>query len=300
MLTIKWAVAHAMRRGWSISQVDIDSAYLNGIIDREKYIHIPQGFEGDNKTHAAKLNKTIYGLVNAANYWFTTITKYIKENGFTDSPREECVFVKVIPKNITILMTIYVDDFLITSNSKDGVEHAISLLEKKFQLKRLGFPQKFIGIQFDQITQSSLFLHQEDLIQSILENYDFDKDFQPTILMIPPKEWKISEGEVIPNYHYRAVIGSLQYLSSMTRIDIAQPLGVLARAQSNPVPVHHKALGHLPSYLNANRNQGLIFKRNYSNKSKIELYADADHAGDRPSRRSTTGYILIYHDAVIH
>lgn len=55
-LTVKWFLAFATKMGWPMEQTDIDSAYLNGTIDREKYIRIPLGFEGDNQTHVGRLN----------------------------------------------------------------------------------------------------------------------------------------------------------------------------------------------------------------------------------------------------
>jgi len=80
MLVVKWVIAHAVRIGWSMYHADIDSAFLNGRIDRTKYIQIPWGFRNENnKTHVAKLNKAIYGLAIAANCWFSTISVTIRK-----------------------------------------------------------------------------------------------------------------------------------------------------------------------------------------------------------------------------
>ena len=42
-LTVKWFIAHAIRKGWELKQIDIDAAFLNGTIDKTKYIRISRG-----------------------------------------------------------------------------------------------------------------------------------------------------------------------------------------------------------------------------------------------------------------
>jgi len=108
-MTIKWFLAFTFGMGWEIQHLDIDSAYLNGKLDQQKFIRIPQGFEGDNKTHIGQLNKSLYGLAIAPMCWFKTFTTLLKNNDFRYSPREPCLFVKNVNKN-KILILIYVDD----------------------------------------------------------------------------------------------------------------------------------------------------------------------------------------------
>lgn len=298
-LVVKWFLAYAARKGWSLQQIDIDNAFLNGEINRTKYIRIPQGFEGNNDTHVGKLNRPLYGLAIAPMCWNHTFTKFLLSNGFRRTPREECVFVKDISATIKVLMLVYVDDILLSSSSVKAIEDNIELIERKFCLKKMGFPKKFIGIQFNKITPTSFFLHQSDLIDSVLKEFPFDKNLKPVVPMKPPNDWKINENEQVHIYPYRKVIGTLLYVANTTRIDIAQAVGYLARAQINPQRVHHKAISELLAYLNVNKNNGLLYRRNMTNDSKVQLFADADHAGDK-SKKSTSGHVIIYHGSTIH
>ena len=61
-LTIKWFIAHAIRRGWHLQHIDIDAAFLNANIDWKKYIQILESMMGDTRTQVGLLNKTLYGL----------------------------------------------------------------------------------------------------------------------------------------------------------------------------------------------------------------------------------------------
>jgi hypothetical protein len=48
---------------WKLHQMDVKTAFLNGVIEEEVYIEKPQGFEvGDRKSHVCRLKKALYEL----------------------------------------------------------------------------------------------------------------------------------------------------------------------------------------------------------------------------------------------
>ena len=86
-------------------------------------------------------------------------------------------------------------------------------------------------------------------------------------------------------YPYAEVVGSLLYLSVCTRPDIAQAVGALARHVGKPTMRHWLALKGVLRYLAGTQDYGLVFT---GSKSSLEVYCDADYAGDPDTRRSTT------------
>jgi hypothetical protein len=61
--SIRTIIALAAKMKWKMHQMDVKTAFLNGVIEEEVYIEQPQGFEvEDRKSHVYILKKALYGL----------------------------------------------------------------------------------------------------------------------------------------------------------------------------------------------------------------------------------------------
>ena len=63
---VRLVLAIAAQNKWTIYQLDVKSAYLNGILEEEVYVDQPLCFEvhgQENKVY--RLKKTLYGLKRA-------------------------------------------------------------------------------------------------------------------------------------------------------------------------------------------------------------------------------------------
>jgi histone deacetylase 1/2 len=63
--TVQTVLSLAVTNKWTILQLDINNAFLNGFLDEEVYIIQPPGFEAADETLVCKLNKALYGLKQA-------------------------------------------------------------------------------------------------------------------------------------------------------------------------------------------------------------------------------------------
>jgi hypothetical protein len=80
------------------------------------------------------------------------------------------------------------------------------------------------------------------------------------------------------SFHYRSVIGKLNFLEKSTRPDIAYAVHQCARFCEDPKRAHYDAVIHLAKYLAATSGQGIILDPKHD--KSFEVYADADFAGN--------------------
>ena len=68
--SIRLLLALAALENWEIHQLDVKSAFLNGVLDEEIYMEQPQGFIIAGKENkVCRLKKAIYGLKQASRAW---------------------------------------------------------------------------------------------------------------------------------------------------------------------------------------------------------------------------------------
>ncbi|KAG8482637.1 hypothetical protein CXB51_024435 [Gossypium anomalum] len=114
---IKLLFALAAQKKWQIHQLDVKSAFLNGFLNEEIYIEQPDGFQVQGQEDKVyKLKKALYGLKQAPRAWYDRIDAYLSKLGFEKSLSEPTLYVKKSKDEILLIVSIYVDDLLVTGN----------------------------------------------------------------------------------------------------------------------------------------------------------------------------------------
>lgn len=91
---------------------------------------------------------------------------------------------------------------------------------------------------------------------------------------------------------YRELVGSLIYLSIISRPDIAYSVGMVSRFLDKCNEMHWCAAKCVPLYSKGTRSLGRLFCNNRASDG-LASYSDADYAGDIVTHCSTTGYVLL-------
>ena len=101
--------------GLDAKVIDIDNAFLNGDLDHEIFMKMPEGckecIQDYEDGKALKLDKAIYGLVQAARQFWKKLTSKLKEAGFEPSLVDPCLFQCNNARGLSILI-MYIDDLL--------------------------------------------------------------------------------------------------------------------------------------------------------------------------------------------
>jgi hypothetical protein len=144
--SIRAIMSLATSMGWSLHQMDVNTTFLNGVIEEEVYIEQPQGFEVHSRdTHVCRLNKSLYGLKKDPRARYAKIDNYLIRLGFSKSHAEPNLYYKVM-KNAPVILLLYVDDLFLT-----GEESLITQCKKElasnFDMKDLGLMHYSLGLE---------------------------------------------------------------------------------------------------------------------------------------------------------
>ena len=81
--TIRLVLAIAAQNRWNVFQLDVKSAFLNGILQEEIYVEQPEGFmEQGEEEKVYLLKKALYGLKQAPRAWYSKIDEHLSSLGF--------------------------------------------------------------------------------------------------------------------------------------------------------------------------------------------------------------------------
>jgi histone deacetylase 1/2 len=112
-VTVRTVLFLAVTNKWTIQQLDINNAFLNGFLDEEVYMVQPPRFESADKTLVCKLNKALYGLKQAPRAWFERLRSALLKLGFCPSKCDPSLFTLHGNQHMIFLL-VYVDDIIIT------------------------------------------------------------------------------------------------------------------------------------------------------------------------------------------
>nr|KYP37068.1 Retrovirus-related Pol polyprotein from transposon TNT 1-94 [Cajanus cajan] len=157
-VTIRIVLSLAVSFQWPLRQLDINNAFLNGMLEEDIYMSQPPGFiEPGNKHLVCKLQKSLYGLKQAPCAWFDRLTSVLLMLGFSKSKCNPSLFIFSTP-TATVYMLVYVDDIILTGNFPSLLQKLVNQLNEIFSLRGLGTLDYFLGIEVKALKGSYCFL----------------------------------------------------------------------------------------------------------------------------------------------
>jgi hypothetical protein len=91
---IRILLAFSVAIGFKLHQMDVKSAFLNGVLEEEVYVRQPLGFDSENYPHGVyKLRKVLYGLKQALRAWYGRLRGFLCERGFEMGKVDQTLFL---------------------------------------------------------------------------------------------------------------------------------------------------------------------------------------------------------------
>jgi hypothetical protein len=269
--------------------MDVKTAFLNGELEEEIYVDQPEGFVVKGQEGmVCKLVKSLYGLKQAPKQWHDKFDRTLKSVGFVTNEADKCVYYRY-GGGEGVILCLYVDDILIFGTSLELIKEVKDFLSQKFEMKDLGEADVILNIKLVKGENGGVTLSQTHYVEKMLSRFGYSNSkTAPTpydASLVLRKNLRI----MVDQLRYSQIIGSLMYLASATRPDIAYAVSKLSRFVSNPGSEHWCALERVMRYLVGIMNYGI----HYSGDPKVlEGYSDAKWISDADELKATSGYVF--------
>ena len=306
MAAMRTVIAIAAAEDLELDSVDVSTAFLNGEIDAEVYMKIPEGLcvEGDPapgedpKCWVVRLLKGLHGIKQGPRIWALKLHLILTDIGFERTDCDHSVYV-YRRGAARIPLPIHVDDLLLASNSRSALQSVKSELASHFKLHDLGPTTSILGMKLVCDRQArTISLSQPGSIESILQDFHM-ADCNPSLtpmgeslrLSSSMSPGTVEEGLAMKGIPYRELVGKLLYLAVATCPDLSYAVGVLCRFVENPGMAHWEAGKRILRYLRGTSSLSLVYSST-SPVHRFTTFSDADLGGNPDNSRSTGGFAI--------
>ena len=198
--------------------------------------------------------------------------------GFTPSKFDPCLYYRK-----SIIFLVYIDDCIVFVPNNKAIDEVVTNLHnstQNFTLDDQGEVGDFLGIQIQKLDDGSIVLTQPQLIDSIIHDLHLQsrsnpKDTPSITTKILHKE--ADRPDMNPDFHCGSVIGKLNFIEKLTRLDISVSMNQWTRFTEHPKRCHAEAVKRIGRYLLGTRDRGLII--NPKAPWHFDCLVDAGYAG---------------------
>ena len=187
--SIRILLAIASHLNFKLYQMDVKSAFLNGMLQEEIYVEQPKGFVNPHRPDDVyKLKRAFYG------------------HGFTRGFADTTLFIRNDKKDFVVAQ-IYVDDIVFGATNDSFAKYFANEMKKMFEMSMVGELIYFLGLQVKQ-TDSGIYINQAKYARNLVKRFGLDKVAHArTPMAANAKLTNDPSGEFVDVTLYRSMIG---------------------------------------------------------------------------------------------
>ncbi len=303
---IRALLAVAAAEDLIVEQMDVNTAFLIPALEEEIYMELPKGWptglipgDDDPEGMVCRLRKSLYGLKQAPRVWHMEFSKWMIGYGFLRSEAEPCLFIH---REQRLLLILYVDDLLVASRLQGRVDSFKAAISAAFSMKDLGRASICLGMRIT-FGDGYITLDQQRYSEQLLDRFGLT-DCNPTVTPLPAGTELRADKTAAPLDEdkarlYREMVGSLLYLTTCTRPDLAMAVNQLTRHMANPTQTHLGAAKQVLRYIKGTADRGLTYRRSSEAKNVLVSYADASFQSVTETSKSVSGFACLLNGAAI-
>jgi Reverse transcriptase (RNA-dependent DNA polymerase) len=314
LATIRTMLSVAAHREWKVWQYDVTTAFLHGDIDADVYMMQAPGFvDGAGKVY--KLQKCLYGLKQAPRAWYAKLSSVLEKCGFVPIMADSSFWVRKRDDTIVYMCTV-VDDILVTGGDSEVSREILRQIEAVLPGKFSGEVEHFYGLKVTWFREKrAVVLTVPGHINKVCETFKDVANLEHARSLPMEGGLRLCKGGTNKHpksplldtvkYHYRALIGAINFISCAARPDVTYTSNQCNRYANAPTQAHWDVaigcLRYLKSTLHwgialghdgyVNHHQSFFKHQPYASRDLV-AYADANHGTGIDDKKSITGTIM--------
>ena len=166
MSTVRFVLAVATLRRMRLTSLDVRQAYLHAKLDRPLYMRVPPGLprvDAQGERLVCKLEKSLYGLRQAAREWNKLFVGFLIKWGFTQSTADTCLFFLEDQSVIVMILVIWVDDIICADAEPAIRDRFVADLGRAFPVEEKAELQWVLGIRVEHRQRDLLLTMSQEL-----------------------------------------------------------------------------------------------------------------------------------------
>lgn len=293
--------------------VDIEGAYLHADMPFDRYISLDKDlsqilinlypniygpYVSRGGRLCLKLDKALYGCIESAKLFHDHLSNCLRTIGFTPNPYDVCVFNGEFFKH-KVTVIIHVDDLLIWSPDRRGVDHVLQKLQLTYTKLSIheGPMLDYLGIDLDLSVRGVIQLSADRIVQETLTECS---DMLGKPISTPALSDLFQVRTSLPLLsnakakRFHALVAKLLYVSKHGRPDILTAIAFLSTRVTCPTEEDEKKLIRVLNYLQKYPN--LHMNISGCDGMTLNAYIDASYAV-HADKKSHSGVVLTIGDA---
>tara|TARA_B110000259_G_scaffold155361_1_gene176432 strand:- start:260 stop:1501 length:1242 start_codon:yes stop_codon:yes gene_type:complete len=288
----------AVQNGWHCFHFDIISAFVNAPLEETIFVSLPP--EAGPKRRFARLKKSLYGLKQAANKWYSTSDKLLMSVPGMIRSDTEASWYHYKKDGVVAHILVYVDDYLVCCNDPEWYKSFVKWFKSSYDLNDLGTLSNIVGMGVEW-GNDKVILTRTLPIKRTLEKFGL-ADARPSMYPFEPGNALKLPDECDNNLPFLNLLGELRYHARSTRPDINTALSVLGRFSAKHQTVHFDALKRVARYLKGTPSDALILQKGVGGANgslRLSMYVDASYASCPDTGRSIGGHVVCLNGNVV-
>ena len=285
-------LAIAANKRHKLFHIDVRNAFTQAYMDKEIWADGPEGHSPkcpkSGKPMLIKLLRALYGTKQAGRLWQEKLRKTLIDIGFKPSISEPCLLYYSSTKG-EIRMGVYVDDIIFAASNDAVKDWFVKQFRSAFSTTECIPLSWFLGIAIDQHDDGSVSIGQSKYIRDCLDKFIPNHASLSIKKNVPyvgdhKKVGKLTcaqsdeERDFMADKEYMQIIGSLLWLSVMSRPEINYIMSVLCAQMQDPSRECLEAAHGVLLYLGKTQNQCITY-----GQPKVPRWTSALHSPSKTS-----------------